>query len=69
MTSASLRRALRGFALPLRVAYARLTGPRMAQVGARPQWLFRQAIHNGGHVRRLSDLRGRPLLIRFIGFG
>lgn len=47
----------------------RLTGPRAARVGKRPRWTFRHPILNGGGIERLANLRGRALLIRFIGFG
>lgn len=46
-----------------------LVGPRVARVGLRPRWRFRQPIHGGGGVGSLADLRGRHLLIRYIGLG
>lgn len=53
----------------LRIVLGRLVGPREACVGARPRWTFRHPILNGDGVGSLADLEGKPLLIRFIGFG
>lgn len=63
------RRFLENLSGPLRKVLARLAGPQVAAVGATPRWVFRKAILQGGRVRRLADLRGRALLIQFIGLG
>jgi hypothetical protein len=60
---------LRALAAPLRRLHARLRGPRVARVGARPRWRFRRTILGGEGIRHLADLRGRALLIQFIGLG
>lgn len=69
MTGVPLRGLLRALVQPVRRARALLLGPRRARVGARPRWRFRASVLNGDGIARLADLRGRALLIRFIGFG
>jgi hypothetical protein len=60
---------LRALAAQLRRLQARLCGPRVARVGARPTWRFRRSLVEGGQVRSLADLRGRALLVHFTGLG
>lgn len=47
----------------------RLFGPRRAAVGDRPRWTFRAPPLEGDQVRSIADLRGRALLLQFIGLG
>jgi len=69
MAFAPIRRALRALARPLHRLHERVNGPRKALIGSTPTWRFRRKIYRGGSVRSLEDLRGKPVLIRFIGLG
>jgi hypothetical protein len=53
----------------LRVLVGRVAGPRLAAVGQQPRWTFRKPPLEGDQVSSLADLRGRALLLQFIGLG
>ena len=69
MSSSAARGLVGGLVGPLRRVMGRLVGPRVARLGECPRWTFRRAPLEGDQVTDLADLRGRALLLQFIGLG